>query len=81
MPPGQSNARVRRVASNPVTDRSELVRPLLRTRQIREFTHEPVDEADLAALADVARWSAAAGKARLPRAEVVFNERWPEGSI
>jgi nitroreductase len=40
-----------------VTDRSELVRPLLRTRQIREFTGEPVSEEDLNLLADVARWS------------------------
>jgi nitroreductase len=40
-----------------VTDSAERVRPLLRTRQIREFTDEPVSEADLAALVDVARWS------------------------
>ncbi len=40
-----------------VSDPSEQVRPLLRTRQVREFTDEPVSEADLAALADVARWS------------------------
>jgi nitroreductase len=40
-----------------VSDPSEQVRPLLRTRQVREFTDEPVDEADLAALADVARWT------------------------
>jgi len=40
-----------------VTDRSELVRPLLRTRQIREFTDEPISEEDLNLLADVARWS------------------------
>lgn len=40
-----------------MTDRSDLVRPLLRTRQIREFTDEPVSEEDLAVLADVARWS------------------------
>lgn len=40
-----------------MTDPSEQVRPLLRARQIREFTDEPVDEADLAALADVARWT------------------------
>ena len=33
------------------------VAPLLRTRQIREFTEEPVDEADLTSLTDVARWS------------------------
>lgn len=41
-----------------MTDRSDLVRPLLRTRQIREFTDEPVSEADLTLLAaDGARWS------------------------
>jgi nitroreductase len=76
-----------------VTDRSHLVHPLLRTRQIREFTDEPVSEADLTLLADVARWSgssahpseaarrpkSAPGTARLPRDEVIFNERWPEG--
>ena len=40
-----------------MTDPSELVRPLLRTRQTRDFTDEPVDEAVLTALTDVARWS------------------------
>lgn len=45
------------VPSAPVTDRSEQLRPLLRTRQVREFTDEPVDAADLAGLADVARWT------------------------
>jgi nitroreductase len=35
----------------------DLVRPLLRTRQIREFTDEPLSDAQLDALADVARWS------------------------
>lgn len=40
-----------------MTDRSEQLRPLLRARQVREFTDEPVDEADLASLADVARWT------------------------
>jgi len=33
------------------------VKPLLRTRQYREFTDEPVSEDDLLALAKVARWS------------------------
>lgn len=33
------------------------VQQLLHTRQVREFTDEPVNEADLATLADVARWS------------------------
>ena len=40
-----------------MTDPAEQLRPLLRTRQIREFTDEPVGEAELDALADVARWS------------------------
>ena len=31
--------------------------PLIRTHQTREFTDQPVDEADLTSLADVARWS------------------------
>jgi nitroreductase len=39
-----------------VTERDRL-RPLLRTRQIRDFTDEPVSEEALDALADVARWT------------------------
>ena len=36
----------------------EAVRPLLRVRQVREFrTDAPVSEAELAAIADAARWS------------------------
>lgn len=38
----------------------ELVRPLLRVRQVREFTDLPVDEAMLDALADAGRWSGSA---------------------
>jgi nitroreductase len=33
------------------------VRPLVRVRQIREFTDEPVHAAELDAIVDVARWS------------------------
>lgn len=33
------------------------VRPLLRVRQIREFTDQPASPAELTAIADVARWS------------------------
>lgn len=40
-----------------MSDPSDKVHPLLRTRQTREFTDEPVAEADLTTLADVARWS------------------------
>jgi hypothetical protein len=35
----------------------ERVRPLLRTRQVREFTPEPPTAAELEALTEVARWS------------------------
>ena len=35
----------------------DLLRPLRRARQVREFTDEPVDRSALDALADVARWS------------------------
>jgi nitroreductase len=35
----------------------ERVRPLLRTRQVREFTSEPPTDAELEALTEVARWS------------------------
>ncbi len=40
-----------------MTDPAEVVRPLLRVRQVREFTDEPVGPEVLDALADVARWS------------------------
>jgi nitroreductase len=33
------------------------LRPLIRVRQIREFTDEPVSSAELDAIVDVARWS------------------------
>jgi nitroreductase len=35
----------------------ERIRPLLRVRQMREFTDAPVTKAELDAIADVARWS------------------------
>lgn len=38
-------------------DPSEAVRPLLRVRQVREFTDTPVDPAALDLIADAARWS------------------------
>ncbi len=38
-------------------DPHETIRPLLRVRQVREFTDEPVSPDVLAAIADAARWS------------------------
>ena len=40
-----------------MTDPADVVRPLLRVRQVREFTDEPVAPDVLDALADAARWS------------------------
>ena len=36
---------------------TEQVKPLIRTRQYREFTDEPLSDDELRALAEVARWS------------------------
>jgi nitroreductase len=35
----------------------EIVRPLRRARQVREFTDQPLTDAQLAAITDVARWT------------------------
>jgi nitroreductase len=40
-----------------MTDPADAIRPLLRVRQVREFTGEPVDPSALDAIADAARWS------------------------
>lgn len=48
----------------PATDFAEAVRPLLRVRQIREFTDEPVDPAALGAIADAGRWSGSSRNAQ-----------------
>jgi nitroreductase len=36
---------------------AEVVRPLIRTRQVREFTDEPLTDEELHAITEVARWS------------------------
>ncbi|HEX7197206.1 MAG TPA: nitroreductase family protein [Candidatus Limnocylindria bacterium] len=47
--------------SNPRAKPADVVRPLLRVRQVREFTDRAVDPAALSAIADAARWSGSAG--------------------
>ena len=42
----------------------DAVRPLLRTRQVREFTSEPVEADDVDAIADAARWSGSSGNSQ-----------------
>jgi nitroreductase len=43
--------------SDPDASPRDTIRPLLRTRQVREFTDEPLSDAELAAIADAGRWS------------------------
>jgi nitroreductase len=49
-----TRSRIGAVTTTAAVDR---LRPLRRTRQVREFTEQPVDPAELAAIADVARWT------------------------
>jgi nitroreductase len=63
------------VSSDPATsDPAARLRQLRRTRQIREFTAEPLDSAALDAIADVARWSGSASNAQPWRFIVVTDE-------
>jgi nitroreductase len=51
----------------------EIVRPLIRTRQIRQFTAEPPTDAQIEALTDVARWTGSGRNAQPWRFIVVRN--------
>jgi nitroreductase len=55
------------------TTPADVLRPLRRTRQVRQFTDEPVDAEQLAAIADVARWSGSAGNSQPWRFVVVTD--------
>lgn len=52
----------------------EIVRPLIRVRQIRAFTDEPPTDRELAAIADVARWSGSSTNSQ-PWRFVVVRDR------
>lgn len=54
----------------PILDR---VRPLLRTRQVRDFTGEPLGREVLDAIVDVARWSGSSGNEQPWRFVVVTD--------
>jgi nitroreductase len=47
-----------------MTSPNDAVRPLLRTRQVREFTDEPITDEQIQALLSVARWSGSAGNSQ-----------------
>jgi nitroreductase len=53
---------------------AERVRPLVRVRQIREFTDREVSKPELAALADVARWSGSSSNTQPWRFVVVSGK-------
>jgi nitroreductase len=53
---------------------ADLLRPIRRTRQFREFTAEPVDRAALDAIADVARWSGSSQNTQPWRFIIVTDE-------
>ena len=53
---------------------ADVLRPLRRARQVREFTTEPVDRAALDALADVARWTGSSRNTQPWRFIVITEE-------
>ena len=53
---------------------ADRLRPLRRTRQVREFTQDPLDRAALDAIADVARWSGSSQNTQPWRFIVVTDE-------
>lgn len=53
---------------------AEAVRPLLRVRQVREFTDEAPSDAQLAAIADAGRWSGSASNEQ-PWRFIVIRDR------
>ena len=56
------------------TNPADRLRPLRQTRQVREFTAEPVEKEALDAIADVARWSGSAGNSQPWRFILVTDE-------
>lgn len=57
-----------------MSNATDTVRPLIGTRQIREFTSEPVSEEQLHAIAEVARWTGSGGNSQ-PWRFVVVRDR------
>ena len=62
----------------------EVVRPLIRTRQYRQFTPEPVSDELLGSLVEVARWSGSSRNTQpwrfiVVRQEQLLRELWQAG--
>ena len=58
-----------------VTSPRDRLRPLMRVRQVRDHTDEPVSVAELDAIADVARWSGSSRNSQPWRFIVIREER------
>jgi nitroreductase len=63
-----------------MSEQGDLVRPLLRVRQVREFREEAVDEAALDALADAGRWSGSSRNSQ-PWRFIVIRDRAVLGAM
>jgi nitroreductase len=59
---------------DPQRDPAAILRHLVRARQVREFTSDPVDQAALDALADVGRWSGSSRNTQPWRFLVITDE-------
>ncbi|MGH2358809.1 MAG: nitroreductase family protein [Candidatus Limnocylindria bacterium] len=60
--------------SDPALSPADRLRPLIRVRQVRQFTAEPVSAADLDAIADVGRWSGSSRNSQPWRFIVIHQE-------
>ena len=52
----------------------DLVQPLVRVRQIRQYTSEPVTDEEMAAITDAARWSGSSANQQ-PWRFIVIRDR------
>lgn len=66
--------------SDPTGPAAERVRPLMRVRQVRDFLDRPVNQSELDAIADVARWSGSSSNTQ-PWRFIVLRDRAKIGRI
>jgi nitroreductase len=62
------------VRRSDASDAAAIVRPLLRVRQIREFTSEPPSDPEIDAIVDAARWSGSSSNSQPWRFIVLRDE-------
>jgi nitroreductase len=76
LPPAQIRGRSQNtdMTDGPTGTAADRVRPLVRVRQIRGYTNEPVTDDELAALGDAARWSGSSANQQ-PWRFIVIRDR------